>query len=181
MSSDGVARERLRSIIADRSLLKDGEFTLASGAKSSMFFDMKKTMLDPEGASLLTNALWELLIDRPADCIGGLEMGAVPIVSQLSMRSFPEKPIPSFFIRKQTKGHGTDKKIDGYLLKGKTAIIFEDVTTTGGSAMQAVDAVRTAGLVVDTVITVVDRMEGAEETFTKGKVNLVSLFTRDDF
>ena len=81
MSSDGVARERLRSIIADRSLLKDGEFTLASGAKSSMFFDMKKTMLDPEGASLLTNALWELLIDRPADCIGGLEMGAVPIVS----------------------------------------------------------------------------------------------------
>ncbi|MDB3954229.1 orotate phosphoribosyltransferase [Alphaproteobacteria bacterium] len=181
MSSDGVPRERLRSIIADKSLLKDGEFTLASGATSSMFFDMKKTMLDPEGASLLTEELWELLKDRPVDCIGGLEMGAVPIVSQLSMRSFPEKPIPSFFVRKQTKGHGTDKKIDGYLLKGKTAIIFEDVTTTGGSAMQAVEAVRAAGLMVNTVITVVDRMEGAEETFTKGKIKLVSLFSRNDF
>jgi len=181
MPSDGAARERLRSIIADKSLLKDGDFTLASGAKSSMFFDMKKTMLDPEGATLLADALWELVKDRSVDCIGGLEMGAVPIVSQLSMRSFPEKPIPSFFVRKQTKGHGTDKKIDGYLPKGKTAIIFEDVTTTGDSAMQAVEAVRAAGLTVKTVITVVDRMEGAEDTFTNGDIELVPLFTRNDF
>ncbi|MDA0654974.1 MAG: orotate phosphoribosyltransferase [Proteobacteria bacterium] len=181
MQSDSAARERLRAIIEDRSLLKDGDFTLASGAKSSMFFDMKKTMLDPEGATLLADALWALLKDRDVDCIGGLEMGAVPIVSQLSMRSFPEKPIPSFFVRKQTKGHGTDKKIDGYLPKGKTAIIFEDVTTTGGSAIQAVNAVRAAGLTVKTVITVVDRMEGALDNFTKEGIELVALFTRDDF
>ncbi|HAA92357.1 MAG TPA: orotate phosphoribosyltransferase [Rhodospirillaceae bacterium] len=181
MPADSAERERLRTIIDDKSLLKDGDFTLASGAKSNMFFDMKKTMLDPEGASLLTEALWEEIKDRDVDCIGGLEMGAVPIVSQLSMRSFPEKPIPSFFVRKQTKGHGTDQKIDGYLPKGKTAIVFEDVTTTGGSALQAVDAVRKAGLTVNTVITVVDRLAGAEQAFSEQDIELVSLFTKEDF
>lgn len=181
MPSDSAGRERLRAIIDEKSLLKDGDFTLASGAKSSMFFDMKKTMLDPEGASLLTEALWQVIKDREVDCIGGLEMGAVPIVSQLSMRSFPEKPIPSFFVRKQTKGHGTDQKIDGYLPEGKTAIVFEDVTTTGGSALQAVEAVRRAGLKVDTVITVVDRLAGAKQAFSEQGIEFVSLFTKDDF
>ena len=175
------ARERLRAIIAEKSLLKDGDFTLASGAKSSMFFDMKKTMLDPEGAKLLADALWEVIKDRDVDCIGGLEMGAVPIVSQLSMRSFPERPVPSFFVRKHQKGHGTDKKIDGYAPDGAKAIVFEDVTTTGGSAMQAVEAARSAGLSVATVITVVDRMEGAQATFDAAGIELVALFTSNDF
>jgi len=127
MSSENPEKDRLRDIIAKKSLLTSGNFTLASGHTSNTFFDMKKTMLDPEGATLLTDTLWKELKNHKLDCIGGLEMGAVPIVAQLSLRSYPEKPIPSFFVRKKAKGHGTDQKVDGYLREGNTAIVFEDV------------------------------------------------------
>lgn len=181
MILQNAERERLRNIIAEKSLLTAGNFTLASGKKSNTFFDMKRTMLDPEGANLLTDALWQEIKDRDIDCIGGLEMGAVPIVSQLSLRSFPERPIPSFFVRKKPKGHGTDQKVDGYLDEGNTAIIFEDVTTTGGSAMQAVETVRNKGVFVKVVITVVDRLAGAEHNLLNEGLELISLFTKDDF
>jgi len=181
MSLENPEKNRLRDIIAKKSLLTSGNFTLASGHKSNTFFDMKKTMLDPEGATLLTDTLWKEIKNHKLDCIGGLEMGAVPIVSQLSLRSYPEKPVPSFFVRKKAKGHGTDQKVDGYLHAGNTAIVFEDVTTTGGSALQAVEAVRKNGAFVETVITVVDRLAGAEHTLSAEGLTLISLFTMNDF
>ena len=94
---------------------------------------------------------------------------------------WPEKPIKGFFVRKEVKGHGTDQPIDGLLERGSRVILFEDVTTTGGSAMQAVERVHQCGCTVLKVISVVDRLEGAEENFKAAGIEFESLFTRRDF
>ncbi len=132
-------RARLLAIIRANSLLQNREFVLTSGRSSSFFFDMKKTMFDPEGAALLADLLFDMIRDEAVECIGGLETGAIPIVALLCRRSWPEKPLGGFFVRKSMKGHGTDQRVDGRLFPGSRVILFEDVTTTGGSAMQAVE------------------------------------------
>ena len=175
-------RTRLRDIIAEKSLLK-GSFTLASGKASGYFFDMKKTMFDPEGASLAGELLCDLIAGN-ADCkaVGGLEMGAVPIAVAIALKSEERgRPIDAFFVRKEVKDHGTAKLIDGNFTPGSTVIVLEDVTTTGGSAMKAVSAVRAQGGKVETIVTIVDRLEGARENLKKEGLALVSLFTNDDF
>ncbi len=130
-------RQRLREIIRDRSLLQDRGFVLSSGRSSNFFFDMKRTLLDPEGAGLVADLLFDMIRGEDVDAVGGLETGAIPIVALLCARSWPEKPITGFFVRKEAKGHGTDQRIDGLLDPGARVILFEDVTTTGGSVMQA--------------------------------------------
>ena len=117
------------------------------------------------------------------DLVGGLEMGAVPLIASVSAFSFEAgKPIPGFFVRKAVKDHGTKKRIDGVdSVAGKRVAILEDVTTTGGSAIQAVEEVRAAGAEVVLVLSMVDRLEGAAESFAAANVPLDSLFTRDDF
>jgi orotate phosphoribosyltransferase len=173
-------RQKLLSIIAARSLLR-GEFRLTSGRSSNFFIDLKKTMLDPEGGSLLADLLFEMIRAEDVDCIGGMETGAIPLVAALCLRSWPEKPLKGFFIRKEAKGHGTDQQIDGLLDRGSRVILFEDVTTTGGSALRAVDQARQYQCAILKVITVVDRLEGAEENFRKAGILLEALFTRRDF
>src|SRR5437870_9512408 len=128
-------RQKLLSIIARRSVLR-GEFRLTSGRSSNFFIDLKRTMLDPEGAWLLADLLFEKIRAEDVDCIGGMETGAIPLVAALCLRSWPEKPIKGFFIRKEAKGHGTDQRVDGLLERGARVILFEGVTTTGGSALQ---------------------------------------------
>jgi orotate phosphoribosyltransferase len=175
-------KQRLRDIIAKKSLLS-GSFTLASGKPSGYFFDMKKTMFDPEGASLVGELIYELVADD-TDCaaIGGLELGAVPIAVAVAMKSSEGKrPIDAFFVRKEAKDHGTAKLIDGNFAPGSKVIVLEDVTTTGGSAMKAVKAVRDQGGTVAKIVTIVDRLEGARENLKKEGLELVSLFTNDDF
>ncbi len=172
---------RLREIIRTRSLLTAGEFRLASGRTSGFFFDMKKTMFDPEGASLIADAILAAIADEPVDAVGGLEMGAVPIVAAVCVKSWPQRPLHGFFVRKETKDHGTRQRIDGSLPAGARVIVFEDVTTTGGSALQAVNVVREQGCRTSRVITVVDRLEGARQNLRDHGLDLVSLFTRDDF
>jgi orotate phosphoribosyltransferase len=175
-------KNRLRKIIADKSLLK-GNFTLASGAASGYFFDMKKTMFDPEGASLVGELIFDLVKDDMSFTgIGGLELGAVPIAVAVAMKSTEGKrKIDAFFVRKEVKDHGTAKLIDGNFAPGSTVIVLEDVTTTGGSAMKAVKAVRDQGGKVTKILTIVDRLEGARENLKKEGLELVSLFTNDDF
>jgi orotate phosphoribosyltransferase len=173
-------RQKLLSIIAARSLLR-GEFRLTSGRSSNFFIDLKKTMLDPEGGSLLADLLFEMIKAEDVDCIGGMETGAIPLVAALCLRSWPEKPLKGFFIRKEAKGHGTDQRIDGLLERGSRVILFEDVTTTGGSALRAVDQARQYQCAILKVITVVDRLEGAEENFCKAGIPFEALFTRRDF
>jgi orotate phosphoribosyltransferase len=107
--------------------------------------------------------------------------GAIPIVAVLCMRSWPDKPIKGFFIRREAKGHGTDQRVDGLLDQGSRVILFEDVTTTGSSVMQAVDQTRRFQCTILKVIAVVDRLEGAEENFRQAGITFEALFTRRDF
>ena len=157
------------------------EFRLASGKTSNVFFDLKKTVLDPEGANLMADAVLDLLKDDRPDFIGGLEMGAVPVVQAICTKSFPENPIRGFFVRKELKGHGTNQSIEGHLGEGARVVVLEDVTTTGGSALKAVAAVEGRGCRVDRVITIVDRLEGARENLARHGITLIALFTKDDF
>jgi orotate phosphoribosyltransferase len=176
-----VERDRLRAIIGERSMLQNRGFVLASGRASNYFFDMKKTMFDPEGATLLADLLFGMIRDDPVEFIGGLETGAIPLVALLCRRSWPEKPLKGFFVRKESKGHGTDRLVEGRLERGARVILFDDVTTTGGSVMQAVERVRTLDCSVLKIVTVVDRLEGAAENFRQRGIGFEALFTRDDF
>jgi orotate phosphoribosyltransferase len=180
MATMADKKERLLEIIKRKSLLK-GEFKLASGGTSSYYLDMKPTMFDAEGMSLIAEIVFEMLRDdRSFDAVGGLELGAVPIVNAVCARSWPERPIAGFVVRKETKDHGTAKKIDGNFTPNAAVILFEDVTTKGGSVMQAVTAVRARGGTVRKIITLVDRLEGAEDNLRREGIPLVSLFTTRD-
>ena len=175
-------RARLRDIIATKSLLTGRNFTLASGKPSGFFFNMKKTMLDPEGANLIADLMLDLLEKEDATHAGGVAMGAVPLVSALCVKSFQRgRPLGCFYVRKETKDHGTESLVEGNLEKGARVAILEDVTTTGGSALKAVAAVKAEGATASLVMTVVDRLEGAQEAFAAEGLRLVPLFTRDDF
>jgi orotate phosphoribosyltransferase len=174
-------KEKLLAIIRRVSLLQDREFRLTSGRSSNFFIDLKTTMFDPEGAALLADLLFDKIRDEDVDFVGGMETGAIPIIAALCVRSWPEKPIKGFFIRKEAKGHGTDQRVEGLLERGSRVILFEDVTTTGGSAMRAVDQARHHQCTIIKVITVVDRLEGAEENFSKAGIKFEALFTRRDF
>ena len=175
-------RAKLIDLIAARSFGRK-KITLASGRESNFYFDMKPTMFHPEGASLLARMILARLSRLDVDLVGGLEMGAVPLIASVSAFSHEAgRPIPGFFVRKAVKDHGTKKRIDGIdSVAGKKVAILEDVTTTGGSAIQAVEEVRAAGAEVVLVLSIVDRLEGAAESFAAAKVPFESLFTRDDF
>jgi orotate phosphoribosyltransferase len=183
--SNPSPRARLADIIRTRSFGR-GEITLASGRKSDFYFNLKPTMLDPEGAALLAQLSLEALKDDNADYIGGLEMGAVPIAGAIAQLSWLKgNPISAFFVRKKPKEHGARLAVEGLMkgesLQGKRIIIVEDVTTTGGSAIKAVDAVKDAGGEVILVFTMVDRDEGATETFREAGIPFRSLYKAGEF
>ncbi len=147
--SKSASRARLAEIIRKRSFGR-GEITLASGRKSDFYFNLKPTMLDPEGAALLAELSYEALKDDNLDYVGGLEMGAVPLAGALAQLSWIKgHPIAAFFVRKIPKEHGARLAVEGLAkgesLSGKRVVIVEDVTTTGSSALKAVEAVRDAG------------------------------------
>jgi len=175
-------REKLIQLIAERSFGRK-KIILASGRESDFYFDLKPTMFHPEGAALLARLILDRLSKLDVDLVGGLEMGAVPLIASVSAFSFEAgKPIPGFFVRKAAKDHGTKKRIDGIdSVAGKKVAILEDVTTTGGSAIQAVKEVRAAGAEVVLVLSIVDRLEGAAESFEQARVPFDALFTRRDF
>jgi orotate phosphoribosyltransferase len=181
VSSLSRKRERLLAIIRSRSLLRDREFRLTSGRSSNFFIDLKKTMFDPEGAALLADLLFDQIKDEDVDYIGGMEAGGIPIIAILGMRSWPEKPLKGFFVRKAAKGHGTDERVEGLIEKRSKVILFEDVTTTGGSAMQMANQARQLDCQVVKVISVVDRLEGAAENFREAGIKFEALFTWRDF
>ena len=173
-------KQRLLAIVKAKSLLR-GKFTLVSGAVSDYYLDMKPTTFDPEGAALVADMVFGLVKDDPAVVgVGGLELGAVPIIAAICARSWPERPINGFVVRKERKDHGTSKRIEGNFRANATVILIDDVTTKGGSVMQAVHAVREQGATVKTVITLVDRLEGAAENLRREGIELVPIFTTRD-
>ena len=183
--SKSASRARLAEIIRKRSFGR-GEITLASDRTSDFYFNLKPTMLDAEGATLLADLTYETLKDDKLDYIGGLEMGAVPLAGAIAQISWIKgHPIAAFFVRKQPKEHGARLAIEGLAkgesLRGKRVVIVEDVTTTGGSAMQAVEAVRAEGAEVALVLTMIDREEGANETFAAAGLPFRALYSASEF
>jgi len=183
--SKSASRARLAEIIRKRSFGR-GDITLASGRKSDFYFNLKPTMLDAEGATLLADLTYETLKDDRLDYIGGLEMGAVPLAGAIAQISWIKgHPIAAFFVRKKPKQHGARLSIEGLAkgesLGGKRVVIVEDVTTTGGSAMQAVEAVRAEGAEVVLVLTMIDREEGASETFAAAGLPFRALYSASEF
>src|SRR5262244_2728352 len=169
-----AARARLRDIIHKRSFGR-GEIKLASGRISDFYFNLKPAMLDAEGAALLA----QLTLD-------GLEMGALPIAGAVAQLSFMlGAPLQAFFVRKKPKEHGARLSVEGLLpgetLTGKRVVIVEDVTTTGGSALKAVDAAREAGAEIAFVLTIVDREEGATEEFAARGLAFRAIYRASEF
>lgn len=174
-------RDRLRQIIEEKSLITGRSFTLASGRTSSFFVNLKQTMLDPEGANLLADLILDVMEERGLRTIGGLEMGAVPLVSAVCTKSFGRLPVKAFFVRKGVKDHGAAQLIDGHFDEGDEVLIIDDVVTTGGSAIQAAEAVRGRGCRVSNVLAIVDRQEGGRENLSNHGFELISLLERSDF
>ena len=155
-------REQLRLLLKGESLIF-GDFTLASGKKSTFYFDSKRTTLLPDGAWLTARAILRLIREHgiEADAIGGLTLGADPIVCPVAALSHAEGPkLRAFIVRKETKEHGTGRRIEGNLLKGSRVIIVDDVVTTAGSTLKAIEAAEGEGHTVVAVICLVDREEG---------------------
>jgi orotate phosphoribosyltransferase len=175
-------RARLRDIIAAKSLLTGRNFTLASGKQSGFYYDMKKTTLDPEGASLMADLLLDAIEKEDVTHVGGVAMGAVPMVAALCLRSHQRgMKLQFFYVRKETKDHGAGTLIDGHFGAGAKVAILEDVTTTGGSAFKTIDIIEGQDAKVQLVLTVVDRLEGAQAAFAERKLKFVTLLTNDDF
>jgi orotate phosphoribosyltransferase len=181
LSTFETNKRRLLEIIKEKSLLRGGSFKLASGAVSDYYLDMKPTTFDPEGSFLISEIVFAMLQgDREIDSIGGIELGAIPIVMAITGRSWPARPLTGFVVRKEKKGHGTDKHIDGNFKPSTNVVLFDDVTTLGGSVIKAIHAVREHGSTVKRVITVVDRLEGASDNLQREGLNLEAIFTTSD-
>ena len=179
-------RARLVQIVRARSFQSGAQMKLASGRTSSFYFNMKPTMLDAEGAHLIGSLILDAIKGRKVDMVGGLEMGAVPIAASVAAVSHVEgTPLVAFFVRKQAKEHGTRSLVEGLApgetMTGKRVVIVEDVTTTGGSALKAAEAVRADGAEIAAVVTIVDRREGAAEAFAAAGLAFLPLLTVEDF
>lgn len=186
MNTPENAKSQLMDIIRERSFKSGVEIKLASGRTSSYYFNLKPTMMTAQGAFLISTLTLDLIEGDNADYLGGLEMGAVPLAASIAATSsVQQRPIATFFVRKQTKEHGTQQLIEGLApgetLTGKNIIIMEDVTTTGGSAVKAAKMVQDTGANIMRVVTVVDRQEGAEEAFADAGLLFSSLLTKADF
>ena len=186
MASADAARTRLIEIVKVRSFSTGGETRLASGRSSTYYFNMKPSMLHPEGAHLIATLILDALKGAEVDLIGGLEMGAVPLaVAAAALSHTRGWPIQAFFVRKQAKEHGARKLVEGLApgetLAGKRVVVLEDVTTTGGSSMKAIEALKAEGATVERVITVVDRLEGAADNFKAAGIPFQALLTTADF
>jgi orotate phosphoribosyltransferase len=175
-------RQQLLTMLKERSLER-GIFVLASGKTSDLYFDGKQTTLHPEGAYLVGKIFFDMLRDLKVEGVGGMTLGADPIVTSIALTSFLEgKPIPAFIIRKESKKHGKGLWIEGKknLPDGSRVVIIEDVVTTGKTTLEAISRAREEGLIVVKVLALVDREEGGRESLAKEGYQLESIFKRAD-
>jgi orotate phosphoribosyltransferase len=172
-------RERLKALLVERSV-RLGDFTLASGARSSYYVDARVTTMSAEGQARLGKVALEALDASgiSASHVGGLTMGADPVAYAIAAESFrQDRPMDGFSVRKQAKAHGTGQRVEGGLPKGARCIVVEDSMTTGGSALRAIEAIREHGAEPVAVLTVVDREEGGAEALAETGLPLISLYT----
>ena len=177
-------RDRLIEILTERSFERR-KVTLASGKESDFFVDCKQTILTAEGHALLGALMFEALSELGGvDAVAGVELGGCPLASAVSLISFQRgSPLPALYVRKERKDHGTAKRIEGdkALRPGLRVALLEDVVTTGGSSLKALDVLRDAGCQVAGIVAIVDRLEGVAEAILGAGVPLISLSTRADF
>jgi len=164
----------MSSMLKDKlkTAVKKGDFTLASGKKSSFYVNIKEVYTKPAVLKDITSELAKLIVKKDVDRIAGVAVGAVPLAVALSL----ELDIPFIIIRKDKKGHGTKVQLEGEIKDGDKVIIVEDVVTTGGSVMAGAMAIKEKGI-CDTVIAVIDRDEGAGEFLKENGIDLISLLT----
>jgi orotate phosphoribosyltransferase len=176
-------KERLIGIILERSFKYSDNppFTLVSGLKSNYYFNCKPTTLDPEGMNLIGELVFTMLADSGVTAAGGLTLGADPIANALSVISFQRgRPIKSFIVRKDVKDHGIKNAVEGNVRPGEQVAIIDDVITTGGSTITAIERARETGLVVERVITLIDREEGGKENILVHVERVDSVLTRTE-
>jgi len=181
---DPVRRARLVELLRERSFERR-RVILASGRESDFFIDCKQTALTAEGhvviGELMLAALDEL---PPCDAVGGVELGGCPLASAVSLTSFQRgRALPALYVRKARKDHGTTKLVEGdkSMAPGIRVALLEDVITTGGSSLKAVETLREAGAAVTGIVALVDREEGGAETIREAGLPLVALARRSDF
>lgn len=156
-------RDELFTLLKEKAV-KIGEFTLSSGKKSNFYFDGKQATCHPYGSFLVASLILDEVKDLGADAIGGLTMGADPIAAAVCVLSKDlPKPLYSFLVRKEAKGHGLKKSIEGIIEPGWKVVIVDDVITTAESTLKAIKAVEEIGCKVVKVMALVDREEGGTE------------------
>ncbi len=172
--------DQLREIIG-RDAVKFGKFTLSSGKESDLYVDLRKVTLSPVGASIIGEFISGIIRDRKVDAVGGMSIGADPIATAVSLAAYRGgREIMAFLVRKTQKTHGTGNVIEGPVKPGMRVLVVEDVITTGASTISAIERVREAGMEVDLVVAIFDRMEGGREAIEALGVEVQALLTRKD-
>ena len=174
-------RSQLIRLFHERAL-KFGDFTLASGKKSTYYLDGKQISLHSTGLRQVSLGLLDLLHDVPFDAIGGMTIGADPIVGGVLVAAAESgRSLDGFLVRKEAKGHGTQRYVEGPVRPGSKVVVIDDVVTTGGSALQAVDRIVEFGCEVVCVVGIVDRKEGGAACLAARNLPFRALLTIEDF
>jgi orotate phosphoribosyltransferase len=176
-------KEELFHIIKRLSFRK-GDFVLASGKRSNYYVDCRLTTLDGRGAYLIGNLLYDILENLHVDAVGGMTLGADPIISSIIYRSAEVgRPLSGFIVRKEAKGHGAAKQIEGHIAPWMRVVLVEDVVTTGGSTLRAIEAIQKAYPTVQIVqvLSIIDRNAGGKEAFSRLQIPFQSLFDVQSF
>lgn len=173
-------KARLLELLKEKAL-KIGKFTLSSGKESNYYLDERMVTLSSEGAYLTAKVMLDMLKEVEFNAIGGPTLAADPIVTSIAVIGYIEgRSVDGFIIRKEPKGHGTGKLIEGPLNKGSKVVIVDGTMTTGGSLLKAIQAVENEGCSVVKVIVLIDRLEGGRESLKSKGYDVLSVFTKDD-
>ena len=175
-------KRRLAKLLMEKSY-REGSFVLASGKKSDFYFDCRVTSLSAEGSWLIGSLFNDLLKNLAIAGVGGMTMGADPLVSAVTVISWSQgRPLNGLLVRKQAKGHGTGQFVEGLgnFSQGDSVAMLEDVVTTGGSLLTACARVADCGLRIAGCCAILDRQEGGREAIAEAGYNLISLYTRQE-
>lgn len=181
--SYGLLKTELFDLIRQLSFRK-GQFTLASGKQANYYIDCRMTTLSGRGAYLIGRLFYDMIAPLHVDAVGGMSMGADPIVSSiLSASAEAGHPLNGFLVRKETKKHGAARQIEGHIAPWMRIVLVEDVVTTGGSVLQAVEIIRHQfpTVRIEKIISIVDRNDGGKEAFEKLAIPYQSLYNVREF